>query len=72
MRSTEIDRVLTGKYTALPCFAGIMAAVFFLTFHVIGASLQSVLEVLIGKLTELVDSAMKAWGVNPVLHSLVD
>ena len=71
MRSTEIDRVLTGKYTALPCFAGIMAAVFFLTFHVIGASLQSVLEVLIGKLTELVDSAMTAWGVNPVLHSLV-
>ncbi len=48
-----------------------MAAVFFLTFHVIGASLQSVLEVLIGKLTELVDSAMTAWGVNPVLHSLV-
>ena len=71
VRSTKIDRVLTGKYTALPCFAGIMAAVFFLTFHVIGASLQSVLEVLIGKLTELVDSAMKAWGVNPVLHSLV-
>lgn len=71
VRSTEIDRVLTGKYTALPCFAGIMAAVFFLTFHVIGASLQSMLEVLIGKLTELVDSAMKAWGVNPVLHSLV-
>ena len=71
VRSTEIDRVLTGKYTALPCFAGIMAAVFFLTFPVIGASLQSVLEVLIGKLTELVDSAMKAWGVNPVLHSLV-
>ena len=71
VRNTEIHRVLTGKYTALPCFAGIMAAVFFLTFHVIGASLQSVLEVLIGKLTELVDSAMKAWGVNPVLHSLV-
>ena len=71
VRSTEIDRVLTGKYTALPCFAGIMAAVFFLTFHVIGASLQSVLEILIGKLTELVDSDMTAWGVNPVLHSLV-
>ena len=71
VRSTKIDRVLTGKYTALPCFAGIMAAVFFLTFHVIGASLQSVLEILIGKLTELVDSAMTAWGVNPVLHSLV-
>ncbi len=71
VRSTKIDRVLTGKYTALPCFAGIMAAVFFLTFHVIGASLQSVLEVLIGKLTELVDSDMTAWGVNPVLHSLV-
>ena len=71
VRSTKIDRVLTGKYTALSCFAGIMAAVFFLTFHVIGASLQSVLEVLIGKLTELVDGAMTAWGVNPVLHSLV-
>lgn len=71
VRSTKIDRVLTGKYTALPCFAGIMAAVFFLTFHVIGASLQKVLEILIGKLTEIVDGAMTAWGVNSVLHSLV-
>ncbi len=70
-RSMKIDRVLTGKYTALPCFAGIMAAVFFLTFHVIGASLQKVLEILIGQLTELVDGAMTAWGVNSVLHSLV-
>lgn len=71
VRSTKIDRVLTGKYTALPCFAGIMAAVFFLTFHVIGASLQKVLEILIGKLTGIVDGAMTAWGVNSVLYSLV-
>lgn len=71
VRSTKIDRVLTGKYTALPCFVGIMAAVFFLTFHVIGASLQKVLEILIGKLTGIVDDAMTAWGVNSVLHSLV-
>ena len=71
VRSMKIDRVLTGKYTALPCFAGIMAAVFFLTFHVIGASLQNVLEILIGKLTDIVDGALAAWGVNPVVHSLV-
>ena len=71
VRSIKIDRVLTGKYTALPCFAGIMAAVFFLTFHVIGASLQNVLEILIGKLTDIVDGALVTWGVNPVVHSLV-
>ena len=71
VRSMKIDRVLTGKYTALPCFAGIMAAVFFLTFHVIGASLQNVLEILIGKLTDIVDGALAAWGVNSVVHSLV-
>ena len=71
VRSVKIDRVLTGKYTALPCFAGIMAAVFFLTFHVIGASLQNVLEILIEKLTDIVDGALVAWGVNPVVHSLV-
>lgn len=71
VRSVKIDRVLTGKYTALPCFAGIMAAVFFLTFHVIGASLQNVLEILIEKLMDIVDGALVAWGVNPVVHSLV-
>ena len=71
VRSVKIDRVLTGKYTALPCFAGIMAAVFFLTFHVIGASLQNVLEILIEKLTDIVDGALVTWGVNPVVHSLV-
>ena len=71
VRSVKIDRVLTGKYTALPCFAGIMAAVFFLTFHVIGASLQNVLEILTEKLTDIVDGALVAWGVNPVIHSLV-
>lgn len=70
-RSRKIDRILTGKYTAIPAFIGIMALVFVLTFNVIGAFLQGVLETGIEALTNSVDELMTAWNVNSVLHSLV-
>ena len=70
-RSMRIDRILTGKYTALPAFAAIMALVFGLTFNVVGAFLADLLDWGIGWLTDLADYAMAAGGVNPVLHSLV-
>ncbi len=71
IRSEKIDRILTGKYTAIPCFVGIMALVFYLTFNVIGAFLQGLLEEGINVLAFLADDAMTAAGVNEVLHSLV-
>ena len=70
-RSVAIDRVLTGKYTAIPAFIGIMGLVFWLTFNVIGAFLSSLLDMGIGALTDIVDRGMTAANVNPVLHSLV-
>ena len=70
-RSRRIDAFLTGKYTALPAFIGIMALVFFLTFNVIGALLQGLLEDGIGWLSDTVAAAMSAWAVHPVLQSLV-
>ena len=70
-RSRKIDQVLTGKYTAIPLFVGIMALVFWLTFNVIGAGLQELLEQGIDALTEMVSQALTAWNVNEVLHSLV-
>ncbi len=70
-RSRRIDQVLTGKHTAIPCFIGIMALVFWLTFNVIGAGLQGVLEAAIGQLTDLADKTMTAWHVNSAVHSLV-
>ena len=71
VRSEKIDRILTGKYTAIPCFIGIMVLVFYLTFNVIGAGLQSLLETGIGYLTEITDQAMTSAGVNTAVHSLV-
>ena len=71
LRSEKIDRILTGKYTAIPCFIAIMAAVFILTFNVIGAGLQKLLEMGIDALTVAVDKGLSAAGVNPALHSLV-
>lgn len=71
VRSQQIDRILTGKYTAIPCFVMIMLAVFYLTFNVIGAWLQGLLELGIDKLTNLVDYALTAADVNEVLHGLV-
>ena len=70
-RSVAIDRVLTGKYTALPCFVGIMALVFWLTFGVIGVWLSDAMTLGIDALTALVDGALAAYGINPVVHSLV-
>ena len=70
-RSVAIDRVLTGKYTAIPAFIGIMGLVFWLTFNVIGAFLSNLLDTGIGALTDIVDRGMTAANVNPVLHSLV-
>ena len=70
-RSEAIDRILTGKWTAIPCFVAIMAAIFVLTFNVIGAWLQDALAGLIGSLTNVVDVALTDADINPALHSLV-
>ncbi len=70
-RSVAIDRILTGKYTALPCFIGIMALVFWLTFGVIGAGLSGLLTLGIDALTNLADHALTVYGINAVVHSLV-
>ena len=71
LRSAQIDRFLTGRYTAIPAFVGIMALVFYLTFGVIGLALQNLLEVGIDALTAAVDSTLTAWDVNAAVHSLV-
>lgn len=71
LRSRSIDRILTGKYTGIPAFIGIMGIVFWLTFSVIGAFLQGVLESGITYLTELADTAMQAADVDGVLRALV-
>ena len=71
LRSARIDRFLTGRYTAIPAFVGIMALVFYLTFGVIGLALQNLLEVGIDALTAAVDSTLTVWNVNAAVHSLV-
>ena len=71
LRSMKIDRILTGKYTAIPCFVGIMGLVFFLTFSVIGAFLQNLLDMGITALGGMVDRWMTAANVSDVIHSLV-
>ena len=71
VRSEKIDRVLTGKYTAIPCFIGIMVLVFYLTFNVIGAWLQGLLEWGIDKLSVIVDAALTTMNVNEAIHSLI-
>ena len=71
IRSQKIDRILTGKYTAIPCFIAIMLGIFFLTFNVIGAFLQNLLQMGIDSLTALVDTGLSAVGVNKAIHSLV-
>jgi len=70
-RSEKIDTVVTGKYLALPIFAGLMLAIFYLTFNLIGAWLSSLLAEGIGALSGVVDTALTAYGLNPVVHSLV-
>ena len=71
LRSRRIDKVLTGKYTALPAFVGIMALIFWLTFGVIGAALSDWMEMGIDKVVGLVDKGLTALNVNEVLHSLI-
>ena len=71
IRSEKIDRILTGKYTAIPCFVGIMICVFYLTFNVIGAWLQGLLETGIDKISAVADQALTAAHVNQAIHSLV-
>ena len=71
IRSVKIDKILTGKYTAIPSFAIIMALVFYMTFGVIGKFLSNVLEMGIDSLTRLTDRGLTVYGINPVVHSLV-
>ena len=71
IRSNRIDRVLTGKYTAIPAFIGIMALVFWLTFGVIGSGLQDLLAAGIDALTAATDQALTNWHINAALHSLI-
>lgn len=71
IRSQKIDRILTGKYTALPCFVGIMLCVFYLTFNVIGAGLQTLLEMAVDYATKVVDHWLTATQVSYAVHSLV-
>ena len=70
-RSQKIDRILTGKFSALPVFIGIMGLVFFLTFVVVGPWLQDLLDVGIGRLTDVVNSALTAASVNEVIHGVI-
>ena len=71
IRSRRIDRIVTGKYTAIPLFIAVMGLVFFLTFNVIGAFLQGLLETGVGALSGAVDRALTAAGVNTVIHGLI-
>lgn len=71
IRSERIDRVLTGKYTAIPCFVGIMLFVFYLTFNVIGAWLQNILQMGIDAVSGIVDTGLTTLQVNEAIHSLI-
>ena len=70
-RSIRIDKILTGKYTAIPVFFGVMCLVFWLTFNFIGSALSDWMSLGIDRLTALVDSGLTAYGINPVIHSLI-
>lgn len=70
-RSVAIDRVLTGKYTAIPIFICAMLLIFYLTFDVIGAFLGDLMDMGIASLTDIVDNALTSYGINPVIHSLI-
>ncbi len=70
-RSVQMDKILTGKYTALPVFFGVMFLIFYLTFDLIGQNLSDFLSLGIDKLTMLVDRGLTAYGINPVVHSLI-
>ena len=70
-RSVKIDEVLTGRFTAIPVFIGIMLLIFFLTFNVIGSFLSDLLAAGIDWLTALIDKGLTVYGINPVVHSLI-
>ncbi len=70
-RSVQMDKILTGKYTALPVFFGVMFLIFYLTFNLIGQNLSDFLSLGIDKLTLVVDKGLTAYGINPVVHSLI-
>ena len=70
-RSMQIDKILTNRYLAIPLFVGIMGLVFYLTFNVVGAFLSDILAYAIDGLTILADNALTAYGINPVVHSLI-
>ena len=70
-RSEKIDKVLTGKYTAIPCFIAIMAAVFYLTFNVLGSFLEDLISSGIDHLSAVCDAAMTRWGTAAGLHSMI-
>ena len=70
-RSVRMDKILTGKYTALPVFFGVMFLIFYLTFNLIGQNLSDFLSLGIDKLTMLVDKGLTDYGINPVVHSLI-
>ena len=71
MRSVKMDKLLTGRFTAIPCFIAIMGLVFFLTFNVIGSALSNLLQLGIDSLTHLTDQLLTAAHINSVLHSLI-
>ena len=71
IRSEKIDRILTGKYTAMPTFLLVMLLTFYLTFNVVGKWLSDLLQLGIDALTGVVDAALTAYGINPVVHSLI-
>ena len=71
IRSRKMDQILTGKFTAIPAFIGIMALVFYLTFGLIGSWLSDLMELGIGYLTDLCDRGLSIYGINPVVHSLI-
>lgn len=70
-RSMQMDRLLTGRYTAIPIFLGIMAFIFLMTFNGIGAWLTSLMELLVSSVTDAIDAGLTAAGVNPVMHALL-
>ncbi|MGN0334206.1 MAG: ferrous iron transport protein B [Lachnospiraceae bacterium] len=71
IRSTRMDKILTGKYTAIPAFIGIMGLIFWMTFGVFGAKLSELLEMAVTWVTDLADAGLTAYGINEVVHSLI-
>lgn len=70
-RSMKIDRLLTGRYTAIPCFIAIMALIFVMTFNLVGAWLSDLMSLGVDSVISLIDNALTAVQINPVVHSLV-